>query len=134
MNTQHELNQKLQDKLKEQGLTFEPDNRWYSAAVRALNFASPLSLGMTSKEMQELDGKLSTRKPLSLFEFAIANNNIEARTRAELQISTVEYYEVMHQTTEYAAEWNKTTEEIRQVILAEFASNVKKAQKPTAQA
>lgn len=97
------------------------------AMLEALKLASPLSLGLTGTEMKALHDKLSANEPLTFYEHACASNNLEGKTAKELGMNMPDYLDMMVKIQKLSAQWNKETEDIRQLVIQQVA---KKAMKP----
>lgn len=95
-----------------------PDLRKFM--IWALNFASPITLGISGSEMQVLHYKLENFEDLNCYEYAVASNNLEARSVSELEITWDEYFILMKKLEEYAIQFNQDTMDIRNAVIAEM--------------
>lgn len=89
--------------------------------IRALNFSSPLTLGISGPEMMALANKLINKEELNCYEYAVASNNLEARTMIDLGMELEDYLNLMVELTKLAEQFNADTLDIRNAAIAEMA-------------
>ena len=89
--------------------------------IWALNFASPITLGISGSEMRVLHHKLENFEDLNCYEYAVASNNLEAHSVTELEITWDEYFTLMEELEKYATQFNQDTMDIRNAVIAEMS-------------
>jgi hypothetical protein len=119
MDKQQEINQAIQDDFSITIFSRDLPVEWYISALAALHKASPISIGVTAVQMRELYNCLKTREPLTHFQFAIASNNLEARTIEDTGLKPDEYFDLMEMVGRIATEWNEETKERRDQIIGQ---------------
>lgn len=124
MSVAKELGDRYYKKLKETKLQFAPIIEWFEKAKMALEYASPVSLGMPPNELKELIDLLystcSNDVPLTYYQFAVLSNNLEVRTPLELQMSLDYYSKFMVEAHSYSSQWNEDTAKLREEVKNEF--------------
>lgn len=120
-NVARELEERYFKKLKETKIGFQPSCNWFGAAEDALQFASPISLGIPPSDLQELIGKLDKQeRDLTYFQFAVLSNNLEARTPKELNLNLDEYAKLMLDAHGASTTWNQDTLQLKEDAKNEF--------------
>jgi hypothetical protein len=127
MTFEMKFNDEYQKALKEIPIPFEITEEWKTNALNALHFASPISLGITAQEMYDLRDALKNDEELSLYQFAVLNNNMEARTANELGLCLSSYLDHQIDVSRNTTQWNEVTTPLRDGIL----EKIKKAQEAT---
>lgn len=118
MDVSAEYNKQVKEATESIELDFDLECNWYHAANIAMEYASPLGLGLTAQEMMQIHAKLTDRKKLTYYEFACANNNLEARSAQELR--GLPYYDIMVMTGKYAELWNAAIKPMADRIMGEI--------------
>jgi TRAP-type mannitol/chloroaromatic compound transport system substrate-binding protein len=101
---------------------------WKKAALKALEYASPYSLGVSAEIFKKLALMVTCSKDykLSFFEFATLSNNLEARSAKELDMPMQEYValviEANSQVKYYSEEVEKIRKEVNERVVAEDAA------------
>lgn len=71
----------------------------YHAFVHAIQYASPITLGVTARQMKDLRDKAMSREKLNYYEYAVLSNNLEMRTQVEMETAfrgkPFDYFDVM---------------------------------------
>lgn len=99
--------------------------RWKVAAISALEFASPHSLGINA----EIFKKLALMHPshnysLTLFEFATLSNNLEARSAKDLNMTMNTYVDLVLEANEHVKYYDATIKKIRQEVQDKITAEV----------
>lgn len=89
---------------------------WLHDALKALEFASPLSLGIMPAEMVEIFS-IRPSQPINLYQFAILSNNLETRTMKEMKMTAVEYCEMITMAGKMSKKWNEIVKAIRDSLM-----------------
>ncbi len=112
-NFGNRFNEDFQKELEEKQFPFKKlSERWLDFAYKSLRFASPITLGIQSKELKALMDSFHKKK-LTFYQFALLSNNLEARTPNELNLGMEEYADLMLETNELSTIWNEATAEMR---------------------
>jgi hypothetical protein len=93
--------------------------QWFKKAKAALQYASPLALGVSVADF----GMLNTTPidQLSLMQVAVLNNNLESRTPIELEMDIEEYVQFLSETGGVADAYTKQANQIREGISQQLA-------------
>jgi hypothetical protein len=94
-----EFTQLNQTTMETMEIDFPVSSDLYHAFVHAMQYCSPLTLGVTAKEMRSLRDKAMSREKLNYYEYAVLSNNLEARTPLEMEAGLrgkpFDYFDVM---------------------------------------
>lgn len=112
-----DMNAEYQKELDSTMVSFPVGKEWINAALNALKFSSPISMGVSSPEIRTYVEKLKNGGDLTMYEFAVLNNNILSRTPNDLNLSMNIYLDVMDMVFEYTKTWNEESELMRNGIL-----------------
>lgn len=104
-----------------------PDSTWYELALASLKFNSPIGMGITGQEFKDLKNAITSRKLLSCWEFAILNNNLEARSPNDLKIALEPYCNIMVEIGNYSTTWQNQTGILREQLLDTIQEEQKKS-------
>jgi hypothetical protein len=112
---QEEFQKDLKSNLLPTGYT---TSEWFDAAMYALGQASPAQLGISVSDYETLHLKLSgcSIAPLSMFEFAVANNMLEGSSRKALDLNFPSYITLQKEVYNLAKDWTARTEVIRTAV------------------
>lgn len=133
MNQQNTFNERFQKALEAAPFPCEiikvPTGvpSWFDHAHNALRFASIIGLGINPNDWQ---GLLSAtgKKEMSLYQFAILSNNLQARTPNDLSLNLLEYYLLMDEADTYVVKWQELSNGIRAEIEASLEEEMKMRQ------
>ena len=92
----------------------EETKEWYYYAIRALEYASPMSLGMTMQEYMGITEVVDNG--INLNNVAALCNNLESRNPYELNLSQDKYMNVIRMNINIANYWKKTTQPIHELV------------------
>ena len=117
-NVAQELSKRFQAALGQMKYPSEKlTDSWFDAAHFALRQASPLSLGCSSREFQDLYN--AEKEDLTMLQFAMLSNNIESKSLKDMEVYTctdAQYFELQCKTEELSKYWNEQTQELRKKI------------------
>lgn len=118
MNIAQRFNEEFQKELMAREFDVDLPCDWKAAARDALSYASPLSLGVNALEFKSISDAvdISIDKKLTLFQFAILSNNLEARTAKELQMFLPGYIDLILMAGEFSKKWNEVTKDLREEV------------------
>lgn len=111
------FNDEFQKELSAREMPDVPSH-WIEKALDALVFASPMSLGVSAQDFNRLASLVpcSSDKRISLYDFALLSNNLEARTARELQMPLSEYTNLMLDVADESTRWNNITKDLRDEV------------------
>lgn len=91
---------------------------WRFAATRALEYASPNSLGVSAEVFAKLAGKEATAADyeLSLFDFATLSNNLELRSAKDLEVCMSQYIAIITEAYSHVKYYSDTVTAIRKEV------------------
>lgn len=118
MDLNQQLNKRLEEKFIATTFPYYLPEQWYRGASLALDYASPINLGIMGPEMQALENKVNNREQMTMYEFACLNTLIEKVEKRRFQYvfcGKDEYYDLLKITAEYAQLWNKVVEGIQKI-------------------
>lgn len=93
-------------------------NSWRSAAMTAIEKASPAQLGVGADALKELYHALGQDKELTLMQFAIANNALENMSCDALRLTHdfAYYCNIQKEVEALAKDWTIKTSSIREAV------------------
>lgn len=92
---------------------------WKLAAMNALLFASPLTLGISVPEFETLVKALDASQ-INLLQFSILSNNLESRTANDLRMPLIQYLKSMLCAFNAQQKWKEITDPMRQQVVDEL--------------
>lgn len=126
---EQKFNDELQRTLKENTVPFIVPPYWLKEVLSALKFTGPIGLGITGEELALIRKNREENKPVSLWEFAVLNNNLENRSQNDLQLSDENYDQLMISVSKLAELWNDHTKNIRNEVLKKLSEEKAKVKK-----
>jgi hypothetical protein len=127
MNFAQQFNEAFQKKLSETSFPVESiSEQWKRMAQQALFFVSIIKLGIDPADLQRLFLTLRKGGPLSMLDFSILSNNLQARTPFELELGLSEYIEFMKGADELVKVWQEIAQPMREVVEKELQEELQK--------
>ena len=120
MNPEERFNKEYEHRLRSLDFKCAPSGLWYLQAANALKFASTLSLGIDGSQFKDLVKYLHNLKLFNCYDFALLNNNLEARTPNDLGLTLHVYADLMIEAGGYAKLWREQTIQMREDLMAEI--------------
>jgi hypothetical protein len=96
---------------------------WRFRAARALDYTSPLQLGITPQEFKHIRKCLMDNEPLNWLQYASVSNNLQSRSRDEMNMTISEYDELMTFTADKAEEFNAMTKPVYDTAVGQALSS-----------
>lgn len=111
--------QKINDELKKVTLSWNNNLKaWYPFAMEALKHASVMELRIPQDKYPELFEQ--TPHGLNMNTVGTLSNNLEARTPVQMNMTPLEWREILKMNSEVAKDWEALCSPIRQKIIKEF--------------
>lgn len=100
---------------------------WKGTALKSLLNTTPKNVGVSAIKFKELAGKVSTcsKVELSLFDFAVLNNNLEMTSPRDLGMLLGEYHVLIAEVESLTKQWNEVVSELRTEVQQQFATKPK---------
>lgn len=107
------------------------DTNWFEQARKAMRRASPISMGVSGEEFKQLYHTADVQRvPINCWQFALLNNNLEARSAFDLGLDQEVYNDLMVETSDLSAVWSSQTNPVRDKLLDTIHDEQKQAFKP----
>ncbi len=115
LNFEQRFNLEFAEALSNVVISFQPNAEWQKYSKIGLEFASPMGLGIENEDFE----KIAEAKPTSMncYQFALLNNNLEARSARELGLDLKAYSKLMKLSGVYQKNWKVQTEGMREAIV-----------------
>jgi len=116
MNKVEDANKRFQQLLEENDFPIDNlSDKWKFYSVLALNFVSVLGLGVAPSYLEALMF-FELHKTLSLGQFAILSNNLQARSAKDLAIELPEYVGLMKEADQHVGTWTDLVAPLREKL------------------
>jgi hypothetical protein len=115
-NLAQKFNDEFQKALEKEIFDVKISANWHKIALQALGHASPISLGVSAKEFNDLVG--IEIDEINLYQFAVLNNNLEKTSAIQLNVPLVVYCNIINVSNSLAVQWNERTSALRAEITA----------------
>lgn len=110
---------KLKKELDKRTMSWNGDlRRWYGSARKALDFASCVSLGISSKDFGALFE--TENEGIKLATVALLCNNLEARTAREMDVTGIDWALTLALNAKISDSWNGIVDPIKETICREL--------------